>query len=351
MSEKTRMELSAAQVIGGALAAASAATAASVLGVYGTVIGAVVVSVVASVGGALYTHSIRRGKQAIDKTKLHRTVRILRVGEKPPTGSGVPVAEVVDYVAGPADDRPTAVHSASGAGEDDRPTDVYGETVDGEDDRPTEVPGETVDGEDDRPTVVHGETADGGTFDGEDDRPTVVGQPAEQEPATVVMAQGDEAAGEDSTAPPRRSWRERFAGINPKAVALTAVAVLVLSLSAVVFVESLLQQPLSSALGGDDRKGGNTISRMLDRSGEGDQSPSPTSSTQTPTPTTSGPSTTTSEPNREATEPTTRTTTSKPTTRPTTTKPTTSRLPTTQDPTTATDDPADDGNRQQLPAD
>ena len=79
MSDKPRMELSATQVIGGALAAASAAVAASLLGVYGTVIGAAVVSVVASVGGAVYTHSFRRGRQAITKAREHRTWRMAPV--------------------------------------------------------------------------------------------------------------------------------------------------------------------------------------------------------------------------------------------------------------------------------
>ncbi|MQA82147.1 MAG: hypothetical protein GEV10_27370 [Streptosporangiales bacterium] len=75
MSEKPRMELSATQVVGGALAAASAAVAASVFGVYGTIIGAVVVSIVTSVGGAIYTHSFRRGREAITKVRVNRTER------------------------------------------------------------------------------------------------------------------------------------------------------------------------------------------------------------------------------------------------------------------------------------
>src|SRR5262249_27727682 len=54
-NDRSRLELSAPQVLGGALAAASAAVASSWLGVAGTVLGAVVVSLVASVGTALYS--------------------------------------------------------------------------------------------------------------------------------------------------------------------------------------------------------------------------------------------------------------------------------------------------------
>ena len=59
-NDRPKLELSGPQIIGGALAAASAAVAASWLGVAGTVLGAVIVSLVASIGSALYTHSLER---------------------------------------------------------------------------------------------------------------------------------------------------------------------------------------------------------------------------------------------------------------------------------------------------
>ncbi|MGB8380937.1 MAG: hypothetical protein WCG47_06730 [Dermatophilaceae bacterium] len=52
------MGLSVPQVIGGALAAATSAVALSFLGVAGTLIGAVVGSLVATIGAALYSHSL-----------------------------------------------------------------------------------------------------------------------------------------------------------------------------------------------------------------------------------------------------------------------------------------------------
>ena len=54
-----KLELSLAQTIGGSLAAATAAAAGSHLGVAGTITSAALVSVVASVAGALYTNSLR----------------------------------------------------------------------------------------------------------------------------------------------------------------------------------------------------------------------------------------------------------------------------------------------------
>jgi hypothetical protein len=64
-SRRPRPELSAAQVAGGALAAVTSAVAGSTLGVNGTVAGAAIGSVVATVGGELYTHSLRRTEQRV----------------------------------------------------------------------------------------------------------------------------------------------------------------------------------------------------------------------------------------------------------------------------------------------
>jgi hypothetical protein len=66
--ERQRLELSIPQLLAGALAAASAAVAASWLGVAGTVTGAVVASIVVSVSSALYKHSLERSSQVIRET-------------------------------------------------------------------------------------------------------------------------------------------------------------------------------------------------------------------------------------------------------------------------------------------
>lgn len=85
--DKPRIELNAVQVVGGALAASSAAVAASLLGVAGTVIGAAVASIVATLAGAMYTHSMRRGREALERA---RTTHLTHLGRMPVRKPGSP---------------------------------------------------------------------------------------------------------------------------------------------------------------------------------------------------------------------------------------------------------------------
>ncbi|MER6578334.1 hypothetical protein [Nonomuraea sp. NPDC001023] len=66
--EQRKFELSVPQILGSALAAVTAAVAASYLGVAGTVIGAAVVSVASTVASAVYTHYLKRTG---DRVKQH----------------------------------------------------------------------------------------------------------------------------------------------------------------------------------------------------------------------------------------------------------------------------------------
>ncbi len=85
---KRRIDLSVAQVSGSALAAVIAAKLASTLGVYGTILGAGVISVIATCGGPLFQHLFRRtGEQVRDVTVAAK-----------PKGRQVPLAP------GPRDD-------------------------------------------------------------------------------------------------------------------------------------------------------------------------------------------------------------------------------------------------------
>ncbi|MEV0966328.1 hypothetical protein AB0J25_27740 [Streptomyces sp. NPDC049910] len=78
-----RLDLSVPQVAGSALAAVAAAVLASRLGVYGTILGAGVVSVVATCGGSLFQHLFRRtGEQIRGATRQARPR-----GPRPPGGS------------------------------------------------------------------------------------------------------------------------------------------------------------------------------------------------------------------------------------------------------------------------
>ncbi len=86
---RRRIDLSVAQVSGSALAAVIAAKLASTLGVYGTIVGAGVISVIATCGGPLFQHLFRRtGEQVRDATSAAR-----------------PRARQVPVTAGSGDDR------------------------------------------------------------------------------------------------------------------------------------------------------------------------------------------------------------------------------------------------------
>jgi hypothetical protein len=71
-SSRPRLELSGVQVLGGAMAAATSAVAASSLGVAGTLVGAALGSAVATVGGSLYTYSLRTTSERV-RTVVRRT--------------------------------------------------------------------------------------------------------------------------------------------------------------------------------------------------------------------------------------------------------------------------------------
>ena len=64
-SKSGPLDLSVTQIIGGALAAMTAAALGSQLSAAGTLVGAALASIVAAVGGALYTASIRRTREKV----------------------------------------------------------------------------------------------------------------------------------------------------------------------------------------------------------------------------------------------------------------------------------------------
>ncbi len=80
-NRKPFLDLSVTQLIGGSLAAATAASLGSRLGVVGTILGAALVSVVSAVAGALYTQSLRRTQELIRaRETLSARERLQRVG-------------------------------------------------------------------------------------------------------------------------------------------------------------------------------------------------------------------------------------------------------------------------------
>ncbi|WP_217165842.1 hypothetical protein [Streptomyces sp. AC512_CC834] len=75
--ESRRIDLSVPQVAGSALAAVVAAKLASSFGVYGTIVGAGVISVVATCGGSVFQHFFKRTG---DQLRVKRTVGAVRTG-------------------------------------------------------------------------------------------------------------------------------------------------------------------------------------------------------------------------------------------------------------------------------
>lgn len=90
---RRRIDLSVAQVAGSAVAAVVAAKLASYFGVYGTILGAGVVSVVATCGGSVFQHFFRRtGEQIRTATVSVRPVAgTPGVSAAPAPGGGAPV--------------------------------------------------------------------------------------------------------------------------------------------------------------------------------------------------------------------------------------------------------------------
>ena len=114
--ERPRARLSIAQVVGGALAAMTAAALGSRLSVAGTVVGAAFASVIAAVAGALYTASLRRTSRA-SAPSSHGSAR--RPGRAPAPqvrGARRPVPDPATRPVTRADDARVAGHATGAAG-------------------------------------------------------------------------------------------------------------------------------------------------------------------------------------------------------------------------------------------
>ena len=103
--QKDKLGLSATQVAAGAMAAVSASVASSFLGVAGTVIGAGVMSVIATVGSAVYSQSLRRGQERIARTLQRPPVMGPDEGTAPTRELAVPGAADADPAEGQAPGR------------------------------------------------------------------------------------------------------------------------------------------------------------------------------------------------------------------------------------------------------
>lgn len=73
-------DLSLTQLLGGSMAAATAAALGSRLGVVGTIAGAAVLSVVSAIAGALYTNSMARAREVVVLVRSRRDIALGRPG-------------------------------------------------------------------------------------------------------------------------------------------------------------------------------------------------------------------------------------------------------------------------------
>ncbi|WP_424920397.1 hypothetical protein [Streptomyces sp. wa13] len=238
--KERRIDLSLPQVAGSAVAAVAAAVMASQLGVYGTIAGAGVMSVVATCGGSVFQHFFRRtGEQ----------IREVTVQVKHPAGRQVTVHT---KERSPASRRP----------EDDA-TRLLGAV------------GRSVPAETDRTTVLRTVERSG---DAGADRTTVLrqfrpGGPAPGEGPTAAPTPGEGAPGSDAstddTWSDARTHGTRVRGW--KRSALAATGVFVLSMAGITVYEMVSGHDL----GGDGRT---TISSVVGGGHGGSTSPSPSTS-------------------------------------------------------------------------
>ncbi|MGW1771796.1 hypothetical protein [Streptomyces sp. NPDC002104] len=88
--EKKKLDLSVAQVAGSSLATVAAAVLASGMGLYGTIIGAGIVSVVATAGGPVIQHFFRRTGDQLRETARPKARQVPVYGPRPSSGGRAP---------------------------------------------------------------------------------------------------------------------------------------------------------------------------------------------------------------------------------------------------------------------
>ncbi|MBB6171219.1 hypothetical protein HNR23_001279 [Nocardiopsis mwathae] len=133
--KKKRIDLSVSQVVGGGLATLGAASAASYLGVWGTIGGAAAMSVMSTVGGAVIQHFVKqsgdKAKELAERTQLAPTDRegsaaggvtgatavapVTEVRGDPDATRAMPVADAIDDAATAALAMPAAADPAADA--------------------------------------------------------------------------------------------------------------------------------------------------------------------------------------------------------------------------------------------
>ncbi|SHE77198.1 hypothetical protein [Streptoalloteichus hindustanus] len=207
---KPRLEIKPTQVAGGALAAVTAAVLGARLGMAGTVLGAGVASVVTTVGGALYQHSLERTRD---------TVKV--VATKLPLGSHGAERTAVDTTL------------ATRTWEGDRG------------DQNTMWAGRPM-GEDAATEIVH-PVGSGGPARGLPDQTTmIIRRPASVSTAVTAVSAAEEPDRAEPAPAARQTWRE-WLGQRWARVAAVSTLGFVLGMLVVTGVEWVRGEPLSGA--------------------------------------------------------------------------------------------------------
>ncbi|GCD34320.1 hypothetical protein OEIGOIKO_02050 [Streptomyces chrestomyceticus JCM 4735] len=242
-NKEKRLDLSVPQVAGSALAAAVAAFLAGQLGVYGTIIGAGVVSVVATTGGSIFQHLFRRtGEQLKEAATVGTRPKPRRSSgsrRTPGAGSGTGMVLPTFDRQGAEDEITSVAAKDEGrAGDADR-TQLLPQAGDPDGDRTRLLP---------QADPARASGADAGATDKTqmvprlDDRTMALGQARPGHPpagATAVPQRADEV----STA----TYGTRLRGW--KRPALAALAIFVLSMGAVTCVEMVTGKDASGSPG------------------------------------------------------------------------------------------------------
>ncbi|MFH8348310.1 hypothetical protein [Streptomyces sp. NPDC018045] len=271
-NKEKRLDLSVPQVAGSALAAAVAAFLAGKLGVYGTIIGAGVVSVVATTGGSVFQHLFRRtGEQLKEAATVGTRPKPRRssASRRPPgAGSGTGMV-LPTFDRHGAEDEITSVAAKDQAGDTDR-TQLLPQA--GDADRTRMLP---------QADAARASGADAANA-ADTDKTQMVPRLDDRTMALGQARPGHPAAG--ATAVPRRAEEVSTATYGTrlrgwKRPALAALAIFVLSMGAVTCVEVITGK---TAAGGD----GTSVGKFFEGNGHKSE-PKPPPATDRPSPGTS----------------------------------------------------------------
>lgn len=272
--KERRIDLSLPQVAGSAVAAVAAAVMASQLGVYGTIAGAGVMSVVATCGGSVFQHFFRRtGEQIREVTvqvkhpagrqvtvRTRETIPAPHRSEDRTWSDGTTVPQVVE----PDAERTTVLRQVP-SGDPERTT-MLRQVPSGDEDRTAMLP-QARPGDPDRTTMLRKVPS------GDEDRTAMLpwARPGDEDRTTVIPQARPGDPEPDDAYSDARTHGTRVRGW--KRSALAATGVFVLSMAGITVYEMVSGHDLAG-------NGGTTVGSVVrGERGAGTTSPEPSVST------------------------------------------------------------------------